>query len=523
MINHPVGQHIIGSFEGYAATPEILGAIEQGQVGGVTLYRHFNMEGPEQVRALTASLQQAAHNAGQPHLIIAADQEGGTLIALPGTTPFPGNMALGATRSADLARRMGYATGLELMALGVNTNYAPVCDVNINPLNPVIGVRSFSEDPEIVASLGAAVIEGLQAAGVAATAKHFPGHGDTDQDSHLGAPVVPHNLERLNKVELPPFDAAVKAGVKLIMTAHVAMPALTNGEVVPATLSQAILGGILRDDMKYEGIILSDAMDMAGVRQEMSLGEASVKSLEAGVDLLLFGPADRFATQNVYAAISDALGSKTLRAADAEKSAERIAALKEWIAKQGQPSLDVVGCAEHRSLALEIAAASITLVKGDTAVLPLARSLAADTRVAAVVPIPANLTPADTSSYELPLLADALKKHHSAVDEFRIPIDPSEDEVAEIATKLSAYGLVVVGTINAISHKGQAALVNKLLDAGAPVVAVAMRLPYDIQAFPNVGTYVCTYSIQPSSMEALADALFGLAPFPGQLPVSVDF
>ena len=517
----PIGQRIIGSFEGHAPSPATLEAIRLGRVGGVTLYRHLNMDNPAQVRALSAALQGAAREGGQPPLLIAADQEGGTLIALPGTTPFPGNMALGATRSPDLARRMGRAMGLELAAMGVNVNYAPVCDVNVNPLNPVIGVRSFGEDPALVASLGAAAVEGLQSAGVAATAKHFPGHGDTAQDSHHGVPVVPHDLERLDKVELPPFVEAVRAGVKLVMTSHVALPALTGGEVIPATLSRAILGGLLRERVGFEGPILSDAMDMAGVKQGLSTEQACVRAISAGVDLLLFGPADQHSIDSVHSALTAALLDNAIPEAEIARSSERILALKLWLAQQEQPPLDVVGCDEHRALALEIAAQSMTLVRDNAGLLPLTSSLPPGARIAAIVPRPADLTPADTSSYELPQLASALRRYHSPVYEFIVPLNPSATEIPPLVEQLRGYDLVIMGTINATTQPGQGALANALLSTGVPLVAVALRLPYDLQAYPSAPTYVCAYSIQPPSFEALARALFGHVPFAGRLPVSV--
>lgn len=516
------GQHIIGSFQGYTAPAHLIQAISEGRLGGLTLYRHFNVQSPAQVRDLTATLQKAASDQRLPGLLIAADQEGGTLIALPGTTAFPGNMALGATRSPDLARRMGRAVGLELAAIGVNVNYAPVCDVNVNPQNPVIGVRSFGEDPGLVASLSAAVIEGMQSAGIAATAKHFPGHGDTAQDSHHGIPIIPHDLDRLNSVELPPFAAAVKAGVKVIMTAHLAMPALTGGEIVPATLSRAILGDLLRTQLGFDGVILSDALDMAGVRQGLTIGEAAVKSLVAGVDLLLFGPADKDATDSVYRALEEGIANGTISATERSHSIERILDLKRWLEQQEQPSLEVVNCAEHRALALEIASQSITLVRDRANLLPLSSTLKPGARVAAIVPIPADLTPADTSSYDHPRLADALRRYHPNVDELTVPLNPSHSEIDNVAQRLGNYDLVVVGTINAATQPGQGALVNALLAAEVPVITVAMRLPYDIQAYPAAPTYICTYSIQPSSMEALAQALFGRLPFAGQLPVTLS-
>jgi beta-N-acetylhexosaminidase len=224
----------------------------------------------------------------------------------------------------------------------------------------------------------------------------------------------------------------------------------------------------------------------------------------------------------VYSAISAGMDNNALDAAETERSNRRISALKSWMVQQERPSLDVVGCAEHKALALEIAAASITLVRHDPAILPLGPNLAADAKIAAVIPIPADLTPADTSSYELPQLASAIRKYHANVDEFRMPIDPSQDEVSALKEMLSGYDLVIVGTINATAHAGQAAMVTALVDDMTPLIAVAMRLPYDIEAYPTVSNYVCTYSIQPSSMEALADALFGTVPFVGQLPVSIN-
>ena len=520
-IEQQIGRHIIGSFEGREASPGVLESIRRGRVGGVTLYRHFNVHNPAQVRALTSALQKTARDGGQPHLLIAADQEGGTLIALPGTTPFPGNMALGATRSPSLARRMGEAVGQELGAMGVNVNYAPVCDVNVNPRNPVVGVRSFGEDPQLVASLGAAIIEGLQSAGIAATAKHFPGHGDTAQDSHHGLAIVPHDMERLNRVELPPFAEAVRAGVKLIMTAHIALPALTGDEGTPATLSPTILGGLLRGQLGFDGVIISDAMDMAGVRQGLNMPEACIQAISAGVDLLLFGPADQYATDSVHDALIGATERGVINTSELADSNKRILSLKTWLAKQEQPPISVVGCADHRALALEIAAHSITLVRNSAGLLPLGANLPAGARVAAVVPRPADLTPADTSSYELPQLASALRQYYSPVYEYIVPLDPSPSEVASLREKLSSYDLVVIGTINATSHPGQSALANALLEAGVPLVAVAMRLPYDIQTYSSAPTYLCTYSIQPPSMEALGQALFGRIPLSGQLPVSM--
>ena len=204
-LEQAVGQQCLFAFIGKRRpSADILKTLRRQHVGGIVLFRAKNIGTPAELRRLTAELQKAAARAGQPPLLIAADQEGGQLMAIGDGTPFPGNLALGATRSEDLSYKVGQALGREVAAVGVNVNFAPVCDVNNNPDNPVVGTRSFGEDPALVAQLAAAMVRGVQDAGVAASAKHFPGHGDTASDSHHLAPVIPHGLDRLEQVELPP-------------------------------------------------------------------------------------------------------------------------------------------------------------------------------------------------------------------------------------------------------------------------------------------------------------------------------
>ena len=517
-IEQAVGQKMLVAFAGYEVPAQFAELLARSHIGGVTLFRAMNVREPAQVRELTDALQRAARESGQPPLLIGADQEGGQLIALAGTTPFPGNMALGATRSPELARRVGHATGRELAAMGININYAPVCDVNVNPRNPVIGVRSFGEEPSEVARLAAAMVEGLQGAGVAATAKHFPGHGDTSSDSHYGAPVLPHSMDRLREVELPPFAASVEAGVKLVMTAHVAIPALTDGLEVPATLSPVIITGLLRGELGFQGVVVSDALDMGAIEQGPGFAIDAIAAAAAGVDLLMF--TDSGATlETALIALLQAAKRGLLSPGDVLDSARRVLDLKAWAGEQEQPDLSIVGCEEHRALAYEVAARAVTLVRDEAGILPL--RLSPNEKVLAIVPRPADLTPADTSSYESPALAEALRRYHPNVEQIEVPLDPSAREVGEIIEVAGESDLVVVGTINATQHHGQGALVNGLLDAGVSVVAVALRLPYDLAAYPRVKTYACTYSLQPSSLQALAHALWGHIPFQGKLPVTL--
>ncbi|HUP26807.1 MAG TPA: glycoside hydrolase family 3 protein [Chloroflexia bacterium] len=518
-LEQAAGQMLLAAFEGHEPPPQMLDLLRRTHIGGVTLFRSMNVQDPAQVRSLTAALQRAAAESGQPPLLVCADQEGGQLLAIAGTTPFPGNMALGATRSTDLARRAGSAVGRELAAMGINVNYAPVCDVNVNPRNPVVGTRSFGADPSEVGRLAAAMIEGLQEAGVAATAKHFPGHGDTATDSHYGTPVLTFDEERLRSVELPPFGAAIDAGTRLMMTAHIALPGMTNGLEVPATLSPQIMKKLLREELGFQGVVVSDAMNMGAIEAGLGLVVDCIAAANAGVDLLLLADCDE-GFQAVYSALLQAARRGLLPPGEMLRSAMRVLELKSWLANREQPGLEVVNSKEHRTLAYDIAARSVTLVRDNDRSLPL--HLGQDARVAVILPRPANLTPADTSSYDRPVLTDMLRRYHPNVDQIDISIDPNQEQIGDALRQAEEYDLILVGTINAFQHTGQAALVNKLLERTRKVIAVALRLPYDLETYPGVPTYICTYNIQPPSMEALADALWGRIPFAGSLPVMVE-
>lgn len=511
-----VGHKWMLSFTGTAAPADLLETIARQPIAGVTLYRALNIRNPGQVRELATSLQAAARASNQPPLLIAADQETGTLFAIPGATRFPGNLALGAARDADLARRMGFAVGCELAAMGVNVNYAPVCDVNINPQNSVVGARSFGDDVSVVALLAGAYVQGLQSAGIAATAKHFPGHGDTGLDSHYGTPIVDHDKARLDAVEFPPFRAAIDAGARLVLTAHIALPRLDHQADLPATLSPLILKKILRDELGFRGVIITDAMDMQSISQERGIIVDSITAAAAGVDVFLAGPAQA-GTSVIFQALLQAAQRRLLLPDDIQASAERILELKAWCAQVTPPDPDIINSAGHNALADEIAARALTLVRDTSAQLPLAH----DARLLVVVPTPQDLTPADTSSYETVALAEALRVYNPNVDEIVLPLNPSADNVAALREKFKSYERVIIGTLNAAQHAGQIDLVNASLQANAQTIVVALRMPYDLASFAHAPTFLCTYSIQPSSLRALARVLFGHAQPAGRLPVSI--
>ena len=499
-------------------------------VAGFTLFRAFNVRSPRQVRRLTTGLQAAARardgSDGLP-ILIAADQEGGQLLALgaaPGSrddwTQFAGAMAIGATGDAGLAERVGCAIGLELRAVGVNVNYAPVLDVATNPANPALGIRSFGADPAEVARLAVAWLNGLQSAGVAGTGKHFPGKGEGSVDTHHALDAVDRTRDELEAVELIPFRAATEAGVRLVMSGHFAVPALTGSRALPSTLSRQVMHDLLRDVLGFDGVSITDALDMGALPQDATQAIDVITALDAGVDLLL-STADRQARRRIESALVRAAEVELLDPDGVARSQARRDALRRWVASFEQPSLDVVGSAEHRALARELAARALTLVRDDAGTLPL--RLSPEHRVLAVMPAPTDLTPADTSSYVTPTLAAAVRGHGPEVDEVVTSHPPTDTEIAALRGRAESYDAIVAGTISATAGSPQADLVRALIGTRRPVVTVALRTPWDLAAYPEAGTHVCTYSILPESMAALAAALFGhtesgTEPFPGRLP-----
>ncbi|MCP5099374.1 MAG: glycoside hydrolase family 3 protein, partial [Chloroflexi bacterium] len=479
----------------------------------------YNVATLVQTRALISELQSLAAQAGQRPLLIAVDQEGGQLNALgTGTTQFAGNMALGATRDADLVRRVGQAMGRELAAIGVNINYAPNCDLGTNPKNPACGARAFSDDPMLTAEMATAFVTGMQSEGVAATIKHFPGKGDASVDSHYHMPLIDHSRERMDRVELRPFRAAIDAGAKLIMTGHFSIPALTGNPDIPATLSRAVMHDLVRNELGFGGVVITDALDMGAISQGAGQIVDVIAALRAEVDLMLL-TYDAAVAERIYAGLQLAYSREIVQNKHLTQSLARVQALKTWAAQFEQPSIDVVACAEHQKLAQELAERSITLVRNEAGLLPL--RLESDARVAVITPTYKHLTPADTSEDVPQRLATAVRVHHPCVDEFITNHSPEGAEIAAIREKVADYDLIIVGTISASMNPDQAALVNELLKLNVPMVTVALRTPYDITVYPEVATHLCTYSILPPSMTALAKVLWGEIPTQGKLPVTI--
>ncbi|GIW05310.1 MAG: beta-N-acetylhexosaminidase [Dehalococcoidia bacterium] len=515
-LEEKVGQLIIAGIPGTRPEDGGLELVRRLHLGGV-VYLASNVDTPAQVRALSEGLQRGAL-AGLP-LFVAIDHEGGLVMRLrEPVTQLPDPMAIGATGDPALARQAGAVAAAELLALGINFNLAPVLDVNDTPANPVIGRRSFGDRPSEVAAFGVAYLEGLQAGGVLASGKHFPGHGHADTDSHVALPVIDRSLGWLTAIDLTPFRAAIAANVATIMTAHVIYPALDPDR--PATLSPAILRTLLRDRLGFNGPILTDALGMAAISAEYSPGEAAVRSLQAGADVALLVDG----AEEVHSALVAAVRNGRLPLASVDESARRVVRLKlryrdRWAAP---PPLSVIGSPAHLAVADEIGRRAVTVVRDRDGWLPLALG----SRVLVVRP---TLLPSGERG-----LAAALRRAGAGEAlEITVALRDAESKALAREEALAAaprYDAVIVATHWADPWSGpgsdpawQRETIEALRATGVPVIVAATGDPYDLASFPDVPAYLVTYGATPAQLQGLADRIFGRTPpnAVGRLPVAL--
>ena len=494
-----VGRLLMLSYRGSEPPLELLRAV--GPSGFI--FFAGNVPSTEVARRVTRQLQDEADYP----LLFAIDQEGGpfTSYRSDDATVFPGFMALGAAGDEALVRLTADATGRELAYAGFNMNFAPVVDVNINPDNPIIGIRSFGADPEQVGALGRAYFEGLEAAGVAAVAKHFPGHGDTVVDSHLALPSVEGDWARLDAVELPPFRMMIAAGVPAIMTAHVAFPAFEEG--VPATLSHPVLTDLLRDTLGFDGLVITDYMDMKAIADAYGPGEAAVQSILAGADLVLLGP-DPVVQREVLDALREALRTGRLSETRVNEAIRRI----ETVSGRYQPAWEatVPDYASHRALAREIAERGATLLWND-GLLPLEP----EASVLVVAPRPSLFG-------EPPHLGEVLARSQERVRSLMVDTRPTTEQIEAAVREAMEVDVIVFGSYfwlggypPQLQDLGRA-----LAQTGKPVVVVSLGNPDDLRFLPFAsGAYLAVYGYREANLLAAAAVLSGRIAPQGQLPV----
>lgn len=490
-------------------------------VGGV----HVFGGDPAPVALLINEFQRAA----RVPLLTANNFEGGVGYVLFGATRFPLGMAIGATGDENLAYQAASFTAREAKAIGVNVNFYPVADVQNNPANPIINIRAFGEDPSAVSRFVRSYIRGTQENGLLATAKHFPGHGDVSTDSHLLMPVLDVSRERLDKVELPPFRAAIEENVATIMSAHIWLPQLEPEKGLPSSLSKRILTGILRDEMQYKGVIFTDAMGMGGVTAGFTKEDAAMRAVEAGSDILVLPPN----VEESFGAIRTAVTNGRIPKSRIDDSVRRILRAKASLGLDVSKNrftdvnrlMPLIGTREHRALAQKIADNAITLVRDERHALPLKPS--PDLRVVQIIILDTR-----TGWREGPvggtLRAEMEKRFPRAVT---VQVDdqslPSELDMVRKLAQLADV-VVINGFIRVAAYKGsinltasEIALLRDLSKMQKPLVFTVFGSPYVLSHVPDVPSYILTYDISPPSEMAAVRAITGEIPFRGKLPINL--
>ena len=520
---------VLGDFapEGSEGHERIFNFVEDLKIGGLIM----SVGTPFGVAAKLNALQ--AHS--DLPLLVAADLETGAgfrmrgAVQMPGTidlggaTDFPSLMAVGATGNEEFAYEMGRITAVEARALGVHVPFAPVLDVNNNPDNPIINVRSFGEDPQQVAEMGVAFVRGVQDNGAIATGKHFPGHGDTDVDSHVGLPVILHDRARMDSVELKPFRRAIDSGMRAIMTAHISVPSLNGGGREPSTLSPEVLTEILRDELGFGGIVFTDAMDMSAVASQFRSGEAAVRALEAGADVILMPASVGGAIEGIV----EAVRSGRLTEDRLDLSVMRVLETKEgvglhedrYVSLEEIPS--TVGIPEHEEVADQIARESITLLQNGNDLLPLA-----GTRSARVMSVSYRRS-SDVLAGRY--FNRAMRETYPRLRAIEVDGDTSDDRYRELRRVAREQAFVVVGTyVTSVNVSGSFTLPEELVEfvrylgqIGVPHTVVSFGNPYLVADFPDVRSYLLAWSGSEASQRAAAAAMLGQAPIAGRIPTRI--
>ena len=494
---------------------ELIDLVERFQLGGITFFQGEPLE--------QATLANVLQEHSRIPLLISQDMEWGAGMRIEHTTTFPRTMALGAARDPELAYMAGYVTAVEARAMGTHQVFAPVADVNNNPFNPIINVRSFSERPELVAELASAFARGVQDGGALSTAKHFPGHGDTATDSHVALPILTFGMDRLEALELVPFQRLVDDGIMSVMTGHLSFPRVEPDSTVPATLSSKVTTDILRKKLDFNGLIVTDALEMAGVTANFSTGEIAVRAFEAGADMLLLSEDPYVARQAIVRAVTR--GEITEDRID--ESVMRILRAKAWAGLDKQRFVDVnevrghVATNEHEAVSESIARRSITLLRNERNLLPLT-----DEARILVVTLSDGSDPSVDDYF-----ASQLRENVSGatIDTYLLDDRSHPNEYDRMLELAMSYDVVIVpafvyvrswsGRIN-LAEKNLEFL-NRLVTDGPPVALVSFGNPYIVMGLEQPDAYVAAYGATEVSQRAVAEALVGRSGFHGRLPITI--
>ncbi len=520
-IKDKIGQMFMVGFEGTTIPSSLRQTVKNRRFGNF-IYFGANVADDEKVAPLSSSLQNILlEEVGLPGFI-SMDQEGGMVVRFANeATHFIGNMGLVATNDPNNAFLVGQASGQELRHYGVNMNLAPSLDVNNNAQNPVIGIRSYADSAEVVSSYGLKMIAGLQDSCVLSVAKHFPGHGDTTIDSHLGLPLIPHDKERLYQVELAPFIDAINNGVDAIMSAHIIFSSFDDQ--YPATLSYKVLTELLRNELKFQGLILTDEMRMNAIRSNFGIKEAAVLAIQAGVDILLYAESTSTSLE-AYDGVLSAYQSGIITEERINDSVRRILTkkLKYGLFENYQPfnNLKNSDFLNHQAFNKELVRKSITLAKGDVSWFNNEKATLLISSVCTRYPLIKGYQ-INTDNNSFANVGKIYLNEAGVLDVAATVIKTSltNNEINAIVNKAKNYAQVVIAVENVSTS--QANLINRLANENIDLVVVALKNPYDYLAYTNVKNYICTYGYFATSVEAVLDLLLGRFQAKGILPVKV--
>lgn len=517
-LEQKIGQLLVIGFTGTELTKELREHIRKHHFGNI-IYFARNLEGKEQIIELSRSLQELVLEVNGVPAFITIDQEGGMVTRIfDGGTFFPGNMAFASVGNPDYTYLEGKYMAKELLNLGINFNLAPVLDVNNNSKNPVIGVRSYGDDPHQVAKFACEYIRGLQSEGVIATGKHFPGHGDTSVDSHFALPVIKHTMERLEEVELVPFKKAIESGIEAIMTSHILFKNLTSDNF-PATLSPEILTGLLRNKLGFEGLIITDSMEMKAIAHGIGTAKGAVQAIIAGADLLCISHTEE-TQEEVFDALYDAVQSGVISEERINQSVKKIVSTKEKYKINNYKShlnqLSKEEMEKHQKFAKEISRKSVTLVKRKQSPIctPKEKTLVISTAPVALNAADAKLQERRTFAK---LLADQIGGDYKIIG-----LEVEQEEITKLVKEAKKYDKIIIGTYNATVFISQGTLVNEIYKENKNVVAVALRNPYDIELYSQVPVFLTAYEYSQLSVQSLIYAMTEPSyTYVGKLPVTL--
>ncbi|WP_245575061.1 beta-N-acetylhexosaminidase [Chitinilyticum litopenaei] len=497
-----IGQLLMVGFDGLVPDAQIESLLDEEQVGGIILFRR-NADTPEQVAALTRALQMRNAQASRVPLMIAMDQEGGMVARLEtGMTPLPSAQAFAAAGSVADCRRLTQLANAELRQLGVNVNFAPVLDVNNNPRNPVIGVRAYGSDAETVSRFGLAALQAIHAAGVLPVVKHFPGHGDTEVDSHLGLPLIAHGRQRLQDVELKPFAAALAAGAPAVMSAHVVFPAFEADRDTPSTCSHAVLTGLLREEMGFGGLVFTDCLEMEAIASGMGVVAGALAAFKAGADILLVS--HRLERQRaVHAALLQAVLSGDIPESRVDASLARILAVKQQYRMADWQGAVPAGLRSAEALALSAAVHRRALQRvGSCRQLdPALATLVVQCEVRTHGEMDEVNTRDDT-------LAVLLGQAGVPVRALYLPVVPRVEDTALLQRIAPDYGQIVFVSYNACLQPAQKACLQLLArEHAARTWLVAGRIIGDLGEWPMFNGRLGCFANRPAALDAVCEAL----------------